>query len=348
MSLIDYITAAPKAELHLHLEGAIRPATILELAERNGVNLPAITLAELSEWFIFRDFKTFVTVYGTLSNCLITTDDFELITVQLAEELVSQNVKYAEVTFTPSTHYNRGICQKVFFDGLTRGREKARKMGLEINWVFDISRGIEDAEMRNALADYTVGVALEGKEEGVIALGLGGQEAGFPPQLFQHQFSRGIAGGLHSTPHAGEVVGPASVWDALNYLQAERIGHGVRSIEDPQLVAYLAERQIPLEINPTSNLLLGIYPDLDQHPLPHLMAAGVPVSVNSDDPALFGTTLTRELTLLSGEFGFDLESIDQILLNPIRHSFLDKARKESLEKMFLTSLQGLKQKYLTN
>jgi aminodeoxyfutalosine deaminase len=183
--------------------------------------------------------------------------------------------------------------------------------------------------------------------EGVVALGLGGEESGYPPEPFASWFERARAAGLHSVPHAGEIVGPESVWGAIRALGAERIGHGVRSIEDPKLVEFLAERQIPLEVSPTSNLRLGVCADLSEHPLPRLHAAGVPLTVNSDDPPLFNTTLGDEIVLLHDVFDFDLATVDELLLNGVRHSFLPPDRKRALEATFRAELDALKAVHLT-
>ena len=343
MSPESYARAAPKAELHVHLEGSIRPATLLALAERNGVPLPARTLEELRRWFVYRDFDHFIEVYVAITRCLRTAEDYELIAHEFGAEMARQNARYAEVTFSPSTHHHLGVPQDAWLGGLSRGRERARAdFGVEINWVFDIVRNhIGDA--RNAeLADYTTGVAIEGKHDGVVALGLGGAEVGYPPEPYAPYFERALAAGLHSAPHAGETVGPESVWGALRALGAERIGHGVRSVEDPALVRYLAEHQVPLEVCPTSNLRLGVYPDYASHPLPQLLKAGVPLTVNSDDPPLFNTTMNDEATLLGGVFGLGVGSIDEVLLNGVRHSFLPPERKREMEASFRAKMAALK------
>lgn len=347
MSLDSYLRAAPKAELHLHLEGSIQPDSLLTLARRNGIALPAETVEGLREWFTFRDFQHFIEVYLSITRCLKTEDDYAYITRQLAAELARQNVRYAEVTFTPSTHDALGVPHDVYFSGLSRGREQARAdFGVEISWVFDIVRNIADPARRARAAEYTVAVAIEDMPHGVVALGLGGLEAGYPAEPFAPLFDRARAAGLHSDPHAGENAGPESVWSALRLLGAERIGHGVRAIEDPALVAHLAERRIPLEVNPTSNLRLGVYPDLAAHPLRRLHDAGVCVTVNSDDPPLFNTTLSDEVALLASPFAFDAATIDEILLAAVHASFLPTARKHALAAEFRDEMARLRHQHL--
>jgi aminodeoxyfutalosine deaminase len=182
MSLETYLRAAPKAELHVHLEGSIQPATLLELARRNRVQLPTDTVEGLRDWFVFRDFRHFIDIYVAITSCLKAAEDYELIAYEFGAEMARQNVRYAEVTFSPSTHARLGIPHDTYFGGLTRGRERARAdFGVEIAWVFDIVRGVLDPSERAARADYTTSVAIEDMAEGVVALGLGGEESGYPP-----------------------------------------------------------------------------------------------------------------------------------------------------------------------
>jgi aminodeoxyfutalosine deaminase len=350
MSIESYLAAAPKTELHLHLEGAIRPTTVLELARRNQVQLPCSSLAELREWFRFRNFDHFVEVYGAISRCLRTADDFELIAFELAHELARQHVRYAELGFSPAFHTRGGVSSDAYLGGLGRARDRARaELGIELAWIFDLGRSWVGGESETRRwASYTVDVAIEGRAAGlgVVALGLGGPEVDHPPEPFVWLFERGRGSGLHSAPHAGEHVGPRSVRGALDALGAERIAHGVRAIEDPSLVEELAQLQVALDVCPTSNLCLGVYPTLAKHPLPALHAAGVPVTINTDDPALFDTTLEREVQLLAEPFGMSIADIDAILLNGARHSFLPEPARQHLEGRMRTELEDLKRVHL--
>ena len=340
-----YSATVPKAELHVHLEGSIQPATLFVLAQRNGVELPVQTVAEVQNWFAFRDFSHFLEVYFAISHCLKTAEDYELIAYEFGAAMAQQHVRYAEVTFSPSTHeFSLGVPFDTYFAGLTRGRKRARaEFGVEMRWVFDIVRSIPVERANLQRADYTVAVAKEGMHDGVIALGLGGAEIGYPPEDFIPWFEQARAAGLHSTPHAGETVGPESVWGAIHKLGAERIGHGVRAIEDATLVKYLQEQRMPLEVCPTSNICLGVYPDMHHHPLPRLHAAGIPVTVNSDDPPLFNTTLTHEVEALFEVFAFDVNTVNDILLNGVRYSFLPAEEKQALEARFQAEMGQLRQ-----
>jgi len=346
-AILDYLKAAPKAELHVHLEGAIRPETLLILARRNQVALPATSLEELRRWFVYRDFNHFVEIFFTVSCCLKTVEDYALIAYEFGKEMQRQNIRYAEITFSASTHYYPlHIAHDVYFTGLNQGREQARReFGVEMRWVFDIVRDVQEEAERRKRADFTTRVALECMHDGVVALGLGGNEANAAPEQFAPWFEKALSEGLHSTPHAGEGAGASSVWGALRTLGAERIGHGVRAIEDPLLVRHLAEQHIPLEVCPGSNICLSIYPHYAAHPLPQLYAAGVPVSVNSDDPPLLNTTLNEDIGRLHDTFGLDITAIDDILLNGVRHSFLPQEEKQSMEAAFRTEMAHLHQVY---
>jgi adenosine deaminase len=348
VTLEQYLRAAPKAELHLHLQGAVRPATLMELARRHEVALPLSSVEEFSSWFRFRDFPHFAEVNAVLRACLVEPADLELVVHELGAELAAQNVRYAEVSFTPGPEVWSGRHRHDFLLGLTRGRALAlRDSGTEINFVFDIPRRTVRRYPELPLIDFATQAAIDGKNDGVVALGLAGTELGNPPEPFAAWFEQALAAGLHSAPHAGETDGPASVWGALRALGAERLGHGVRSTEDPSLVAYLVEHGIPLEVCPTSNLRLGVYASLDDHPLPFLHTAGVLVTINTDTPAMFGTTMGDELSLLHNQFGLDLASIDTILLNAPRASFLPADRKAALVRTFETELERLKMVLLT-
>ncbi len=209
-SIERYLQLVPKAELHVHLEGSIHPSTLLTLAQRNNVTMPVSSLAEMREWFRFRDFPHFIEVYSAIARCLKTAEDYELIAYEFGVEMARQHVRYAEVTVSVSTHcYALGIAHDTFFGGLNAGRERAqREFGVEIQWVFDIVRDIPDETERRIRADYTTAVAIEAIHDGVVALGLGGYEVGYPSEQFAGWFDRALAAGLHSVPHAGETVGP--------------------------------------------------------------------------------------------------------------------------------------------
>jgi aminodeoxyfutalosine deaminase len=342
MSLGEFIRDMPKVELHVHLEGSIRPSTLLALAERNGISLPAHDVEGLREFYRFTDFGHFIQVYITLSSCLRTIDDFALIAYEFGADMARQKIRYAEVTFTPYTHAgHKGLAFDDILEGLNDGRARAQaEFGVEFRWVFDIVR--DDPQSRHQVAAWAAGAL----DRGVISLGLGGSERGFPPEWFADAFAVARQVGLHSVPHAGEVVGPESVWGAIRALAAERIGHGVRSIEDPALVAYLQQHQIPLEICPTSNLCLGVYPSYESHPVRRLWDQGIIITINSDDPPMFNTDLVHEYQVLADHLGFTAAELERLSLNALLVSFLPDDRKAALRQAFLAKFADLRIQHL--
>lgn len=323
--LLHFVYDMPKAELHIHLEGSIQPATLLELAQRHGRerDLPFQDETGLREWFTFTDFRHFVEIYLTISSLLRTPEDFALITYACGADMAAQNIRYREVTFTPYTHLHlqkKGLTPDTLLAGLQAGRMRAQQeFGVEIRWVFDIPRNAAFSAQATtydpAPAEETLSYALAGRDQGVVGFGLGGFEVGAPPEPFARAFDAARTAGLTSLPHAGETVGPSSIWGAVDALGAQRLGHGVRAIEDPALLLHLHQRQIPLEVNLTSNICLHVYRRLAEHPFPHLDRMGMLLTVNSDDPPLFNTNLLQEYALLATEFGYDLADIARIARN---------------------------------
>jgi adenosine deaminase len=341
MSVTEFIRRMPKVELHVHLEGSIQPVTLLQLARRNQVELPATTEAGLREWYTFRDFGHFLEIYMAVSRCICTADDLELIAREFLRGQAAQNILYSEVTFTPYTHFafNRHIPFADQLDALNRARLWAEgKLGVMMGLVLDISRNVEPVEHGMLVAEW----AISGKGNGIVAFGLGGPEVGYPPELFEAAFAKARAAGLPGVPHAGETVGAESIRGALKSLQAVRIGHGVRCLEDPQLVAHLREKQIPLEVCPTSNICLGVTPSVAEHPLPKLLDQGLYVTVNSDDPPMFNTTLTEEYQKITEAFGFDAEVVERLVMNGVRATLLSADRKKEMEDQFLAEFTRLR------
>jgi len=315
------VTGRPLAELHVHLFGAIPQEVVRELARRHRVTLPAPLAEGVPAGFRYRDFGHFAELMVAQRPLLASVDDLELIAGGFCAALAGQGVRYAEVMVTPQGLAARGLAFPAWLEALNRVRTRARAdLGLELRWILDINRAAPDAE-RAYWADMTLEFAIAGRDAGVVALGLGGPEAGRPPEPFAPWFERARAAGLHSVPHAGEMAGPESIWGAVRALHAERIAHGVRAVEDPALVAHLAERRIALDLCPSSNVCLGVYPSLAQHPLRRLHESGVPVTVNSDDPTMFGTTLTDEVAALAGPLGLDEAAISGVLDNGFAYAF---------------------------
>jgi aminodeoxyfutalosine deaminase len=281
------LTPFPKIELHVHLEGTVRPRTLLEIARRNDYALPADTVEGLAELYEFRDFRHFIEVWVLTTNALRKEEDFRQVVVDYAAEAVSHGAVYIEGIFSPAERVRRGVSWDEVFSGFRDGAAEAGELhGVEIALTPDIPRGFTLDEARQ-----TVHYALE---YGAAGVGLGGLEAEFPPEPYAEVFREARAEGLASVPHAGEMAGPASVWGALESLEADRLRHGIRAVEDPALVRELAARQIVLDVCPISNLRTGAVRSLEEHPLAELVQAGVLCSVSTDDPAMFDTDLTRD------------------------------------------------------
>lgn len=318
MNLADFIRAMPKVELHVHLEGSVAPATLLKLAQRNGVALPATTEAELREWYRFRNFAHFIEVYVALSRCLRTVDDLELLARDFLAGQAAQNIVYSEVTFTAQTHFrNYGLPFEEQLAALNRARRWAEgELGVSMGVIVDIAREVTP-EAGLEVAEWVIAA----RDNGVVALSLGGNEVNNPPEKFAAAFARTREAGVPLVLHAGETEGPASIWGALR-AGSRRIGHGVRCLEDSALVTHLRERQVPLEVCPTSNVCLGVAPSLAEHPLPRLLAAGLYVTLNSDDPPMFNTTLTDEYLACAQTFSLSREVVEGLVRNAARATLL--------------------------
>jgi adenosine deaminase len=343
MSLATFIRLMPKVELHVHLEGSIRPETLITLASRNQVPLPVDSVEGLRAWYTFTDFPHFIEVYRAISACLCTSDDIELIAREFLVGQAAQNIRHSEVTYTGYTQYRvNGIPFAEQLAAINRARFwAAQTLGISMTLTIDISREIE-AEEGLRVADW----AISGLGQGVTALGLGGPELGHPPEKFQAAFDRARAAGLASLPHAGETAGPDSIWGALRTLHAQRIGHGVRCLDDQQLVNELRARQIPLEVCPTSNVCLKVAPSLAQHPLPRLLSEGLYVTLNSDDPPMFNTTLTDEYLRSAAEFKFDAATLKSLVVNAVRASLLPDKERLSLETEIVAEFARLDSRLL--
>jgi len=322
----------PKVELHVHMQGATQPETFLALAQRNQIKLPADTVEGLRQWYTFRNFDHFIEIYMTVCDCVRTADDVEWMAREFLKNQAAQNIKWSEVTYTAWLH--RQIPWPDQLAAINRARAWAQaELGVDLGLIIDIPRIITPEEgLVNA--DWTI----EGYGNGVIAFGLGGPEVGNPASRYKAAFDRARAAGVPCILHAGETVGPESIWDAIETANTLRIGHGVRCVEDPKLVAYLRERQIPLEVSPTSNVCLKVYPSIAEHSLPQLLAEGLYVTLNSDDPPMFNTNLTNEWLVCTQTYGWDLATIKHLSLNAIRASLLPADRKTQLEHEFLQAV----------
>jgi aminodeoxyfutalosine deaminase len=321
--LVAFVDALPKVELHLHLEGSIAPSTLLALARSQPNSLLPRDEEGLRALYRFRDFTHFLEVYRMVCRQLQRAEDFALITRELGASLAAQNVRYAEVTVTPIGHVRRGVAPEALFEGIEQGRaEVEAEHGVRLRWCTDIDGGRPD------LAVETVELVLQHRPAGLVSLGRGGEET--PRAQFGRAFDIARDAGLHSAPHAGEAAGPQSVWDAIDRLGAERVGHGVRCLEDPDLVAELRERRIPLEVCPTSNVRTGVVAGLAAHPLPRLIQEGLVVTLNSDDPPMFGTTLRDEYLTTAQVLSVGAAGLAHLARNAASAAFLPQAEAQAL------------------
>lgn len=324
-SLADFIAGLPKAEIHVHHVGSASPRIVSELAARHPGTVPS-DLDALREFYRFRDFAHFVEVYLAVVDLVRTPEDVRLLTYEVAVEMAAQQVRYAELTLTPYTSVMAGVPIEAFVEAVEDARVAAeREHGIRLRWVFDVP-----GEFGLPAAEATASYALDHGPPTLVGFGLGGPEIGVERPPFEPVFARARAAGLHSVPHAGETTGPQTVWDALERLGAERIGHGTSSVQDPALVAHLVEHQVPLEVCPTSNIATRAVRSLGEHPIRELYDAGALVTVNSDDPPMFGTTLTREYEIAADLLGLDEAGVAALATNAVRASFQSAPEKAAL------------------
>jgi aminodeoxyfutalosine deaminase len=322
----EFIRGLPKAELHVHHVGSASPRIVAELAERHPGTVPADP-EQLRAFYEFRDFAHFVEVYLAVVGLIRTPEDVRLLTYEVAREMAEgQSVRYAELTCTPYTSVVSGVPIEAYTEAIEDARVAAeRDFGLVLRWIYDIP-----GEFGVPSADATLSYALDHTPDGLVAFGLGGPEIGVSRPQFEPHFAAARAAGLHSVPHAGETTGPETIWDALRTLGAERIGHGTSAAADPALLAHLAEHRIPLEVCPSSNIATRAVATLEEHPLRQFVEAGVLVTINSDDPPMFNTTLNREYEIAADLLGLDAQGIADLAVAAVDASYAPDEVKQSL------------------
>src|SRR3954454_16033608 len=322
----EFLLGLPKAELHVHHVGSASPRIVAELAARHPASPVPTDPDELAKYFTFTDFAKFIEVYLSVVDLIQTPEDVRLLTYEVARDMALQNVRYAELTVTPYTSVLRGIAAEAFCEAIEDARTAAeKKLGVTLRWSFDIP-----GESGLPAAIETARIATEIRPDGLVSFGLGGPEIGVPRPQFAPYFDATRAAGLRSVPHAGETTGAETIWDAVRVLKAERIGHGTSAMVDPRLVEYLAEHQIPLEVCPTSNIATRAVASYDVHPLRAMVDAGLVVTINSDDPPMFGTDLTNEYAVAARLLDLDATGAAELAKTAVRVSFADDTVKDSL------------------
>jgi len=341
-SLEQFIKAMPKAELHVHLEGTVQPSTLFDLANKYNIRLPVDSEKALLRWYRFSDLRHFLSVLTIVVGCLREPEDFTRITLELGKAAAQQNIRYMEVSICPLPRWRRyGLSFFDLLEAVNKGRnEVAERWGVVIQWIIDHPRDNEPS-----LAFQSASWAISGRDQGVVAMGLGGVEQDYPPGPYALAFSLARKAGLHSAPHAGETVGPESIWETLRFLNADRIQHGFRAVEDPELIRTLRDQRIGLAISLSSNLQVKAIPSIQVHPICKLFKQGVLVTVNTDDPALFRTTLNKEYLILAQYFGFSYPELEEISLNSIQSSFLPDRQKALMDENFRVEFKRLRLKY---
>ena len=345
-----FILKLPKAELHLHLEGSVTPVTLAELSRRHPTPLPAennryrpdpscgdeLDEAAVRKLYNYKDFSGFLLAFKAVTERMRTAADYELVTYELMRQLRAQNVLHAEVYVSVGVVHWRGQEFAPLFAGLERGRERGtRDFGISLLWIFDAVRhfGVEEAQrvVELAVELRKQQIATSG-ESSIVAIGIGGDERRAPARNFAAVYQHATQHGLRLTAHAGETAGPDSIWGALN-IKAERLGHGLHALEDPELMEHLVETQVAVEICISSNVATGCCARIEDHPVKKLFDAGVMITLNTDDPAMFHTSLTREYQLAQEVFGFSDEHLREIARNSFEASFLPAEKKVEFLKL---------------
>jgi len=321
----------PKIENHLHLEGAIPHETLWILIQKYGGDKSLSTFEDLKQRFSYIDFNHFIQTWLWKNTFIREYDDFTFLSDAVLKDLVNQNIKYAEIFISPSEFRNTLEPQKIM-EAISKSL--INNPEIRISLIVDLVRNLGTDNAMRTLYEIN-----EVKEYGIIGIGIGGLEKEYPPELFTEVFEQARQFGFRTTAHAGEAAGPQSIWGAIRKLRVDRIGHGTRAIEDPELLKYLVDNQIPVELCPLSNLKTRVIGSIEKHPVRTFIEMGIPVSINTDDPKMFGNCLSEEYQVLKDSFDFSDEEINTIILNSIHTTWLDEKDKVALIKEFREDLK---------
>jgi adenosine deaminase len=325
----DWYERVPKVELHLHLEGAIPLPALWELVKKYGGDPTVPDPAALQRRFAYRDFPHFIETWVWKNQFLREYEDFTFIAEAVAADLASQNIRYAETFYSPPDFARHGLKTQELTRAIRMGLDRVPE--ITVNLVTDLVRDFGPRK-----AAVTLVEVAEVRDLGVIGIGIGGSEHDFPPEPFRQVYEQARKYGFHTSAHAGEAAGPQSVWGAIQALMVDRIGHGTRAGEDPTLLDYLVEKLIPIEMCPISNLRTGVVASIAQHPIREYFERGLLVTVNTDDPKMFGNSLAIEYQVLVDCLGFSIDQVRRLILNGIQASWLPAVQKTDLIRSFET------------
>jgi adenosine deaminase len=320
-----------KIENHLHLEGAIPLETLWQLIEKYGGDHAVCDLDKLKEKFTYRDFNHFLETWLWKNKYIREYEDFTFFSDAVFKDMIRQNIKYAEVFISPSEFKGNMDIQKII-EAISKSIKNNSE--IRVNLIIDLVRNLGPENGMRTLYEIR-----DVKNYGIIGIGLGGAEKEYPPELFKDIYEKAREFGFKTTAHAGEAAGAESIWGALLTLKVDRIGHGTRAIEDHKLLEYLADNQIPVELCPLSNLRTRVIGSITEHPVKTFIDMGIPVSINTDDPKMFGNSLSEEYQALRDSFNFSDEAINNLIINSIHTTWLDEKEKEILIEEFKRELQ---------
>jgi adenosine deaminase len=329
MSVIDAIKALPKVELHVHTLGSIQPTTLLSIIREEGFDTPYETVEDIVHRFQYTDFTHFLEVYMEIIGYISEEKHFEHITFDMLKTCAECNTRYVEVSFSPRDHLQHNLEFSKMVQSINRGIDCAREsFGIETNIRIDLVRTSTKEETLEVLD------LIKKNPHNIVSIDIGGNESMYPPKPFAEAYERAREMGLHCVAHAGEAAGPQSIWEAIEFLKVERIGHGVTAREDPKLIDYLKKKQIGIEMNPISNVRTGVVKSIEDHPIREFYDNGLLVTVNSDDPSLFHTNLNNEYIQIHKHLGFTIPELFQLSMNGITTAFIDEEKRKELRTSF--------------
>jgi adenosine deaminase len=330
MEVEQLIRKLPKVEQHVHIVGSIRPETLLWLTKEGDLDRLFRTPRDTQRFFQYKSFPQFIDVYCTVVDCITKESQFERITYEMLESDARCNVRYVEASFSAPDHVLRGLDYGKMLDAINRGIQRARMdFGIECNVRVDLVRNYGPEKGMEVL-DW-----IESKSDNVVSIDLGGSEERFPAKPYKLVYQRARNMGLHLVAHAGEAAGAESIWQAVNELEVERIGHGVTAINEPMLLEHLKKRSVTIEMCPTSNVRTRVVRSLKSHPIKVFHDFGLTVTVNTDDPSMFGTDMNNEYLQLQHQLGFSLSELFKLSLDAVNSSFLPEESKSKMRESFI-------------